>query len=460
MRFDGYIRVSDTKGRSGERFLSPDIQRDTIERLAAAKGVKLGEVVEELDVSGGQKIEDRELGRLVERVERGESAGVIVWNFKRFSRNMLDAVETTIRIRDAGGRLIAEDFDSAQPMGKAMLGLLAGLAEEELDARREGWRQARKRSVERGVPNGRAPFGYCKLEDGRLAIVKADAKIVEKVFKQRAAGVAFSQIARERGWSHSTTRQILANVAYRGVARSGEFVKEDAHPAIISRDLWNAAQTGRVRQGAPPGETTKDRLLLGIARCAGCGKSLKVVRRKRADGSFVVSYFCKDAASERCPDRAFVHAEELDGFVAAWFEEALASAPRMIDVVSAGRELEQAQAAQFEAEAQLHAYIENADALDKALFQRGLSARQDRVNPARERVRQLSARLTRIPAGGTLSDLWRDFDALERRDVLCGFLGTVRVARGASSDLPAHVSIVWSDGTSADDEARIAVAAA
>ena len=29
MGFDGYIRVSDTRGRSGERFLSPDIQRDT-----------------------------------------------------------------------------------------------------------------------------------------------------------------------------------------------------------------------------------------------------------------------------------------------------------------------------------------------------------------------------------------------------------------------------------------------
>jgi hypothetical protein len=61
MRFDGYIRVSDTKGRSGERFLSPDIQRDTIRRLAAAKGVELNEpIVEELDVSGGKRIADRE----------------------------------------------------------------------------------------------------------------------------------------------------------------------------------------------------------------------------------------------------------------------------------------------------------------------------------------------------------------------------------------------------------------
>lgn len=96
MRFDGYIRVSDTKGRSGERFLSPEIQRDTIRRLAAAKGVELNDpIVEELDVSGGKRVTDRELGRLVERVERGESAGVIVWKLSRFSRSLLDAVEAT-----------------------------------------------------------------------------------------------------------------------------------------------------------------------------------------------------------------------------------------------------------------------------------------------------------------------------------------------------------------------------
>jgi site-specific DNA recombinase len=459
-RFDGYIRVSDRKGRSDERFLSPAIQRETIERLAAAKGVELGDVIEEIDVSGGKRVGERELGRLVERVERGESSGVIVWNFKRFSRNMLDAVETTTRIRDAGGRLIAEDFDSAQPMGKAMLGLLAGLAEEELDARREGWRQARKRSVERGVPNGRAPLGYRKLKDGRLEVVEPEAKIVRKVFEQRAAGIAFSQIARERGWSHSTARQILSNVAYRGVARSGEFVKEDAHPEIIGRELWDAAQAGRKHQGPPPGETTRDRLLLGLARCAGCGKTLKVVRRKRADGSFVVSYFCKDASSESCPDRAFVHADKLDAFVTAWFEEALTTAPRMIDVVSAGRELEQAQSEQAEAEEQLNAYIENADALDKTLFQRGLSARQDRVDAAREQVRHLAARLTRIPVGGALSDLWNDLDPLERREVLGGFLDRVEVSRGASAALAGNVRILWSDGTIAKHKRRIRVAAA
>src|SRR4051812_21559395 len=115
MTFVGYIRVSDVNGRNGGSFISPDVQRETIERVAQAKGLELGEIVQELDVSGGKRVEDRKLGELVRAVEHGEAAGVIVWKLSRFSRSLLDAVEATNRITRAGGRLIAEDFDSAAP---------------------------------------------------------------------------------------------------------------------------------------------------------------------------------------------------------------------------------------------------------------------------------------------------------------------------------------------------------
>ena len=39
-------------------------------------------------------------------------------------------------------------------------------------------------------------------------------------------------------------------VAYLGVARSGEYVNEQAHPPIVERDLWNAAQEGRTQTPA------------------------------------------------------------------------------------------------------------------------------------------------------------------------------------------------------------------
>ena len=63
------------------------------------------------------------------------------------------------------------------------------------------------------------------------------------------------------------------------------------------------------------------------------------------------------------------------------------------------------------------------------------------------RVRELSARVTTLPAVGSLAALWADLTPLERREVLQGFLSRVEVARGASDDLARCVRIFWSDGS-------------
>jgi Recombinase zinc beta ribbon domain len=244
------------------------------------------------------------------------------------------------------------------------------------------------------------------------------------------------------------------------VIRHGALRKEGAHEALVSRELFDAVQATRTVEPVPPGAMTRNRLLLGLARCGGCGRTLKVVRRPRVDGSYVVAYYCKNAASQPCPSRAYVHADELDAFVEGWFTEALRSVHRLIDVVSAGRELEEAQRALERLERDLRGYVEVEDATDPVLFRQGLEARQGRVTEARERVGHLSARLTRIPAGGSLSALWGGFDVARRRPVLRGFLDRVEVGRGASADLAGNVRIFWSNGAITDDEAGIGKVAA
>lgn len=69
--FIGYARVSKVGDRSGPSFISPDVQRDTIERLAAASGLELVETIEELDVSGGKAVDERRLDEALERIEAG-----------------------------------------------------------------------------------------------------------------------------------------------------------------------------------------------------------------------------------------------------------------------------------------------------------------------------------------------------------------------------------------------------
>jgi site-specific DNA recombinase len=456
---NGYIRISKVNGRSGDSFLSPKIQRETIERIAREKGIELGEIVEERDISGGKKARDRQLGRLVEKVESGESDGLIVWKVSRFTRSLLDGVETAVRISKADGRLLADDFDSRAPMAKAMIGFLAGLAEEELDARREGFDEARRRAIERGVPVAQAPVGYRRGSDGRLVVHRREARKVREAFERRAGGETLTTLAREYDWPH--INRLLACETYLGVARSGSYVNEQAHEPIVDRDLFMRANAARTTRPVPPGETTRERLLVGLARCAGCGRTLKVTTRKNRRGEPLPdAYYCRDASKARCPARAFVHCDVLDEHVADWFEGQLATNPVMIDAVAATRELEQAQAEEAEAAADLDGYIEVTSARDPARFQKGLDTRERRLEEARARVREASTRVARLPEGGSLLALWRGFDAAERRFALGEWLDRVEVSRGATANLAGHVQIVWGDGRLADDEDDARVAAA
>ena len=461
MHVDAYIRVSRVAGRSGESFISPDEQRRAIEAYAAAHALTVDEWHTDLDQSGGT-LQRPAFQAALSRCRRGETGGIIAAKLDRLTRSTVGLGTLIDEAREGHWNLIAVDFglDLFSPNGKLVADVLAAVAEWERRRRGDDWEAARRNAIERGIPNGRAPFGYRKRPDGRLEVAEAEAELVRESFRLRASGVPFSEIARRHGWSHSTTRQMLANVAYVGTVRAGSHVNEHAHPAIVERDLFEAAQASRTTQPVPPGDTTRGLLLLGIARCGGCGRTLKVVRRPRADGSHVAAYYCKNAASEPCVERAYVHADDLDGFIEDWFAGALTNVPRMVDVVAAGVELERAQAGQTAAESELHAFVETASALDPVLFQRGVDARQGRVDGAREQVRHLSARLTRLPTGGALPDLWDGFDPSERREVLAGFLDRVEVSRGASADLAGNVVIYWSDGTVAEDEQRVRVAAA
>jgi hypothetical protein len=102
MVLDGYVRVSQVQGRSGERFMSPVVQREQIERWAELRGAFIGHVFEELDESGGRR--DRALlMQAVKRVERGESDGLVVAYLSRFGRSHLDGLTTIDRITKAGG---------------------------------------------------------------------------------------------------------------------------------------------------------------------------------------------------------------------------------------------------------------------------------------------------------------------------------------------------------------------
>jgi DNA invertase Pin-like site-specific DNA recombinase len=320
LAFDGYVRVSDVGGRGGESYRSPSDQRVIIERLAGQFGLALGEVVSEEDVKGSTAIEERELGRLVRKVEEGESGGLIVWNVKRYSRSWRDGILVADRIFAAGGRLLAEDFQHVGMGARSMLSFILELGEEDLRQRAETWDRSTAGAVARGIHSGSVPpLGYewptavIDLGEGRRRVKKlgplepnGDAARVRAAFEAKAAGAPWSEVARILGAkSKSAATRVLSNRVYLGEARSGQHVREGAHPAIVDEVLFARVQR---RQETAVGDTSKRVTLLAkVLKCGSCRQTLTW------DGSMAKpGYRCKNLQCER---KVAIAAEKIEPVV-------------------------------------------------------------------------------------------------------------------------------------------------
>ena len=90
---DGYIRVSRVGDRGGESYISPEIQRLALESWARERDVELVMHEPEENVSGGTM--DRPVfNRLMGRIRRGESGGLVVYKLDRFARTLVGGLTT------------------------------------------------------------------------------------------------------------------------------------------------------------------------------------------------------------------------------------------------------------------------------------------------------------------------------------------------------------------------------
>lgn len=168
----GYVRVSRVGGRSGDSFLSPDLQREQIEGVARREGLTIVEVINELDASGGDA--DRpEWNRALDMVESGEVDGIVVWNLTRFSRSVKEALTALDRVESAGGQLwSATETLGDDPAGRMMRTVLLAVAENERDRAKATFRDSASSAIERGVSiHGLHAMGATRVSEGSSASI-------------------------------------------------------------------------------------------------------------------------------------------------------------------------------------------------------------------------------------------------------------------------------------------------
>ena len=447
------VRVSAVGERDAETATSAPDQRKWGAGEAERRALEIVGLAEDLSVPGDMDHSEERLGlwEAVEAIEAGDAEVLMFQTTKRFARDVELGFHVRRRIEKAGGWLVLGDCPDGAP--KAMVALMLGQGEDDHDEKKDYLRTAKANALAKGAYLAKvAPVGYrFNLgEDGERANPdpeasprslwpSEDAAAVASMFRLRAAGASDSELARYlesetgRTYDPRSIAGIFRNRAYRGERVYAGETTSGAHPQIVTEEEWMAAQRKPRRRIKRSG--TKS-LLAGIARCAACGRKLAY------DGSGdAPTYRCpRDHKEPKCPARASIKVADLDAWVwseaVKWAEES-GAAEEPIDA-GLDHEIAAARALVREAAEDLDAWAIASAGLPLGTVQKGLQARQERLQEAETRLAGLedasaaaSAKVTfrELVAGGV--GIAAPLDTAERRQLLASIIERVDVTRGA-----------------------------
>lgn len=370
--------MSRVGGRSGESFISPSEQRRKITGWAESKGLTVAGWHEDLDVSGGTR--DRPgLNAAIQAVKDGRADGIVVARLDRLSRlGVADALSLVEEIHTAGGTIAALDLgiDPTTPFGELSMTLMLALGRMERRRITDGWRAAQESATARGVHIGPTPLGYARGPDSVLIPCEPEATHVFEAFEAAVTGGVsgaldtLRNLVPQRAWSTTHARRFLATRAYLGEVSANGQTTRDAHPALVTRETWEAAQPGRAKQY----KRAEKHPLAGLATCAHCDTGMTGTRDRNA------------ARRLRCPQCSqSIDAQPVELAV----REALALASESWVVVERGSDAPSPTASLAAAEAELEAYAEDiglAESLGHVAFAAGARARATRIAKLREEV--------------------------------------------------------------------------
>src|SRR6266540_1108297 len=451
MTFDVYTRVSKLGERSEDNLRSPELQEAACRDWAARAGLEIGEVASDKNVSGSTAAEERKLGRLIEKIERGESEGIITSYLDRFARDVMASWLALKRITEAGGRLVCvgDGFDSAAPGSKESMGYRMVAAEAYLDRTRANFLAAQNGAANRGVYlAARANFGE-----------------LLRFLEERGVRMAKAGI-----------RALLANRAYLGemevqTARKGATrTVRGTWTTLVTEGEWKAAQR-KAAFSPRDGSLARQARAHGLVYCATCGKKLRVGAYGKP-GARKPTYVCTERV---CPAHPAIAASKLDMWLEGLLYDALcdpehSARPYVAAVIEGSDAYERALTDVEDAQQDLAAYRDNVEVqrlLGIEGFAAGLATRMDALTLARAKLAEcrpasppkVSPKLAAEWAGMTREERRAEVGAWADRDALARFIRRVVVKPAESRRLPRRPKLTkeeWANPENAQAQAWLA----
>ncbi len=272
-------------------------------------GYKLVDIYADEGITGTSMEKRDEMHRLIRDCKKGLIDRVIAKSISRFARNTQELIATMRMLKDLGVSIYFEEqgIDSDKLNSEMIVTFPGMAAQQESLSISDNMRWSYRKRMESGEFNCCDPaYGFTLIE-GSLVINEKEAAVVKRIFSMYLQGYGKQAIAnklnedgvpRRHGkkmWYAFGISYILNNERYIGDAllqkkyttdtipfkkkrNHGErmqYYVENANPAIISRETYEAAkELQRIR--SRNAERKKNvHVLNGMLRCSNCGRTYR-----------------------------------------------------------------------------------------------------------------------------------------------------------------------------------------
>lgn len=454
-----YVRVSAVMGREDERFLSPQIQREAVDR-ARGRGPASTVVAQWDDIDVSTRVTQARrpgLQAALTAARAREIDRLWVLTLDRFDRDtaalaVFDEIESLgVELWTEAGRV-----DIEAPEGRLTTTMQLAIARYQRDRIGKAWRQAHQHRLEQGLPHsGKARFGYRYDREQRIHIPDpVTGPVLADSYRRYIAGESVYSLVRwlnDQGitttegnpWRDRVLRRVLDSGFAAGVLTYGDDTYPGCHQPLIDQPTWEAFRSARESRRGHANTERSQYVLSGLVRCGHCGAAM-VAGQYGAQRT--AKYRCSAAKESGTHTGGYVMASFVEAEVIRWLHEVASD-------VTGAADRAQASAARVERR-QTDADLLRREiaAVDKTATDLTLALVEGRVEQAaydlayarlagqREQLQERLRRAARdavmptaaMPAASAaaLLEQWGVLDVARRRQLLRGLVDRVVVTSG------------------------------
>ena len=249
------------------------------------------------EVFSGLTLDRPKLNELRELVRNEQIDVLMVYCLDRLSRDPTHGVILTQELDKHSVKLetVTEDVDNTE-LGKLITYIRGFASKLEAEKIRERTMRGKKARLAEGkLPQGTGVglYGYdWNKETKRREIKLVETRVVQEIFNRVAKGESLISIARalnnhsiltkgtkcnsdkRKLWHSLTIRRMIRNSSHIGKTYFMDILLPDVTPAIVSEDVFHAANAELDKPKVRSGRPKHDYLLRSHAFCAICGKPL------------------------------------------------------------------------------------------------------------------------------------------------------------------------------------------